>query len=114
MAATVTEYIQSFPAETRQRLQAIRDVVLQEIPEAEEVIKYDMPMYVYKGNLVGFAAWKKHIGLYPVTPAMEASLPELTTYPTSGKGTVQFLHTKPLPLDLIRKIVQYRRGELTS
>lgn len=111
---TITEYIESFAPETRERLEAIREVIKQEVPQAEEAIKYDMPMFVYKGNLVGVASWKKHIGLYPVTSAMLVALPELSEYPTSGKGTVQFPHNKPLPLELIRKIVQYRLNEVES
>lgn len=114
MISTITEYIESFSPETGKRLQAIREVFTQEVPQVEEAIKYDMPMFVYKGNLIGVAAWKKHIGLYPVSSAMITALPEISDYPTSGKGTVQFPHNKPLPLELVRRIVQYRLQEVSG
>jgi uncharacterized protein YdhG (YjbR/CyaY superfamily) len=70
-----------------------------------------MPTFVLHGNLVYFAAWKRHISLYPITAEMEASLQELTDYTTSGKGTVQFPYDRPLPLPLIRTIVACRVRE---
>lgn len=108
---TIDEYINSFPIEVRKILQDLRQAIKEGAPDAEESIKYRMPTFTLHGNLVYFAAWKKHIGFYPITSAMEASIKELSTYKTSGKGTIQFPIDQPLPLPLIRKIVEFRVKE---
>jgi uncharacterized protein YdhG (YjbR/CyaY superfamily) len=108
---TIDEYIQSFPQAVREQLQELRQTIKEVAPAAEEAIKYQMPTFVLHGNMVYFAAWKKHISLYPITAEMEASLEELTRYKTSGKGTIQFPLDQPLPLPLIRKIVAFRVQE---
>ncbi|MBC7811817.1 MAG: DUF1801 domain-containing protein [Burkholderiales bacterium] len=111
---TIDEYINSFPEAVRERLQTLRKLVKEEVPDAQEAIKYGMPTFVFHGNLVLFAGWKKHIALYPVTTEMEASIEELASYKTSGKGTIQFPMNQPLPLPLIRKIVAFRVREHLS
>ena len=108
---TVDEYVNTFPDEVRNMLQMIRQTIRDVVPEAEEKIKYNMPTFVFHGNLVYFAAWKKHIALYPITSEMEASIAELSVYKTSGKGTIQFPIGQPLPLPLIRTIVEFRVRE---
>jgi uncharacterized protein YdhG (YjbR/CyaY superfamily) len=108
---TIDEYIQSFPPTVQERLHQLRQTIKDVAPDAEEAIKYQMPTFVLHGNLVYFAAWKRHISLYPITAEMEASLQELTDYTTSGKGTVQFPSDRPLPLPLIRTIVTCRVRE---
>jgi uncharacterized protein YdhG (YjbR/CyaY superfamily) len=108
---TIDEYINAFPEDVRPVLQTLRQTIREEAPDARETIKYGMPTFTLNGNLVYFGAWKKHIGLYPVSTAMEASIEELSTYKTSGKGTIQFPINQPLPLPLIRKIVQFRVKE---
>ncbi len=108
---TIDEYINAFPKEVRTVLQTLRQTIKEEAPDAEETIKYGMPTFTLHGNLVYFGAWKKHIGFYPITAAMEASIQELSAYKTSGKGTIQFPLNQPLPLPLIRKIVQFRVKE---
>ena len=108
---TIDEYIGSFPDEVRTILQQLRQAIKAAAPEAEEAIKYGMPTFTLHGNLVYFAAWKKHIGLYPITSEMEASLSALSAYKTSGKGTIQFPLDRPLPLALIRDIVRIRVAE---
>ncbi len=95
----------------KERLQELRQVIKSVAPEVEEAIKYQMPTFLWHGNLVYFAAWKKHISLYPITAEMETSLEELAHYKTSGKGTVQFPNDQPLPFDLVRKIVEFRVKE---
>jgi uncharacterized protein YdhG (YjbR/CyaY superfamily) len=104
---TIDEYIQSFPPTVQERLHQLRQTIKDVAPDAEEAIKYQMPTFVLHGNLVYFAAWKRHISLYPITAEMEASLQELADYTTSGKGTIQFPYDQPLPLALIRMIVAY-------
>ena len=108
---TVDEYILAFPEPVRTKLQELRLLIKDAVPEAEETIKYGMPTFTLHGNLVYFAAWKKHIGLYPITAAMEATLDELAAWKTSGKGTIQFPLDQPLPLPLIRSIVALRVRE---
>ncbi len=103
---TIDAYIAGFPEDIQQMLQAIRETVQKAAPEAEETIKYDMPTYVLNGNLVFFAAFKKHIGFYGV-PTGNAAFPELSAY-KEGKGSVQFPFDQPMPLELIEKIVKYR------
>ena len=79
-------------------------------PDAEETIKYQMPTFTLKGNLVHFAAFKKHIGFYPVPTGIEKFKNELSVY-ESGKGSVQFPLDKPIPYGLISKIVKFRVKE---
>ncbi len=108
---TVDAYIDSFPENIRHILETLRQTIKEEVPQATEAIKYGMPTFIYHGNLVYFAAWKKHIGFYPITLEMEESIEELSDYKTSGKGTIQFPYNQPLPLPLIRTIVQFRVRE---
>lgn len=107
----VDEYIASCPEALRDRLEELRRAIRDEAPGAEEAIKHHLPTYIYHGNLVYFAAWKKHISLYPITSEMEATIAALDHYATSGKGTIQFPHDQPLPLAVIRKIVKMRVTE---
>jgi uncharacterized protein YdhG (YjbR/CyaY superfamily) len=109
---TIDEYIGSFPEKVRDILQALRQTIKEEVPEVQETIRYKMPTFMLNGTyLIYFAAWKKHISLYPYTSAMEASFIEAAAYKTSGKGTIQFPIDQPLPLPLIRKIVRFRVKE---
>ena len=104
------EYISLFPKETQVLLKQMRATIKEVAPDAEEAIKYQMPTFVLKGNLVHFAAFKNHIGFYPVPTGIEKFKKELAPYKTS-KGAVQFPLDKPLPLALIRKIVKFRVAE---
>ena len=79
-------------------------------PKAEELISYQMPAYKYKGVLVYFAAFEKHIGFYATPTGHAAFKNELSDYKT-GKGSVQFPLTEPLPLDLVKRIVEFRVKE---
>lgn len=109
--ATIDAYIASFPAVVQETLHLLRQTIKEVAPEAKEAIKYGMPTFVFHGNLVYFAAWKKHIGFYPITSEMEASIPELAAYSTSGRGTIQFPLSQPLPVSLVQKIVAARVEE---
>lgn len=73
-------------------------------------ISYQIPTFTLKGNLVHFAAYKKHVGFYPTSSGIRAFRRELSTYDTA-KGTVRFPIDKPLPLKLIGKIVKFRVAE---
>jgi uncharacterized protein YdhG (YjbR/CyaY superfamily) len=107
---SIDEYITSFPEEVQKKLQALRAAIKAAAPEAEETISYQIPAFTLKGNLVYFAAYKNHIGFYPTSSGIQAFKQELSIY-ESSKGTVKFPVGKPLPLDLISKIVQFRAAE---
>jgi uncharacterized protein YdhG (YjbR/CyaY superfamily) len=107
---SIDEYIASFPEEIQKKLQALRATIKATAPEAEETISYQIPTFTLKGNLVYFAAYKNHIGFYPTSSGIEAFKQDLSIY-ESSKGTVKFPIGKPLPLDLISKIVRFRVAE---
>lgn len=106
-AETIDEYIASFPKDIQKKLKEIRTAIRKAAPDAEEKISYAIPTFAQHGNLVHFAAFKKHIGFYPSPRGIEAFKEELSKY-EGGKGTVQFPLDEPLPLDLITKIVTFR------
>lgn len=107
---TIDEYIATFPEETQKTLEALRATIRAAAPDAEECISYNMPAFALHGNLVYFAAAKNHIGLYPTSSAIAAFQQDLSAYEGS-KGTVKFPLDQPLPMDLIRRIVQFRVAE---
>lgn len=106
----IDEYIAGFPDDIQELLIRIRLTIKEAAPEAEETIKYQMPTFRLHGNLVYFAAYKNHIGFYPVPSGIEAFKGELSVY-KQGKGSIQFPLNKPIPFDLIRRIVQFRVEE---
>jgi uncharacterized protein YdhG (YjbR/CyaY superfamily) len=110
---TIDEYIDSFPANMQAILQEMRAAIKEAAPEAEEAISYQMPTFKLNGNLVHFAAFKKHIGFYPTPSGIDAFRDELAPYGVS-KGTIRFDLDKPIPLDLVQKIVIYRVVEQTG
>ena len=107
---TIDDYIADFPPEVQEILNKIRTIIKNAAPGAAETIKYRMPTFTLNGNLVHFAAYKKHIGFYPVPSGIEQFKQELAEY-EGGKGSVQFPLDKPIPFDLIRKIVEFRVAE---
>jgi len=107
---TIDEYINTFPDDVRTILNELRQTIKEVAPEAEETINYQIPTFTLHGNLVHFAAFKNHIGFYPAPSGMEAFKKELSAY-KGAKGSVQFPVDQPLPLPLIRKIVEYRVKE---
>jgi len=107
---TISEYINSFPEDTAQKLRTIRKITNKNAPQATEVISYNMPAFKLNGIVVYFAAFKKHVGFYPLPSAIKSFRKELTKYKTS-KGAIQFPLDKPLPVALISKIIKYRVKE---
>jgi len=107
---SIDQYIRGFPEEIRALLEEVRITIRKAAPGATETIKYAMPTFVLNGNLVHFAAFKNHIGFYPVPSGIDAFKKELSVY-KGAKGSVQFPLDKPLPLDLITKIVNFRVQE---
>jgi uncharacterized protein YdhG (YjbR/CyaY superfamily) len=105
---TVDDYIAAYPTEIQERLQQIRSIVFEYAPEAVEYFSYGMPAYKHNGRqLLYFAAFKQHIGVYAMPECMETFERELAAY-RHGKGSIQFPYNQPLPLYMIRQIVEYR------
>src|SRR5450759_2229844 len=100
------EYKTGFPEETQILLERIRAAVKKAAPQSEEVISYGMPAFKLNGMLVWFAAHTKHIGFYPGASGIETFKKELSIF-KNAKGSVQFPFDKPLPLDLVTKIVEF-------
>ena len=107
---TIDEYIAGFPENVRDILEELRQVIRKAAPQAEEAMRYGIPTFRLNGNLVHFAAFKNHIGFYPIPSAIETFKEELSPY-KQVKGSVQFPIDKPIPYDLIQKIVEYRVEE---
>lgn len=107
---TIDEYIAGFPADIQARLQQIRQTIREAAPDAQEAIKYQMPTFTLKGNLVHFAAFKHHIGFYPAPSGIERFQDQLAEY-KGAKGSVRFPLDQPIPFDLITEIVRFRVKE---
>jgi len=108
---TVSEYIQSFPKDVQSLLEKMRQTIQKAAPGAVEAISYQMPTFKLNGkNLVHFAAFKSHIGFYPIPSGIEAFKKELVPY-KQGKGSAQFPFDKPIPYGLVKKIVAFRVKE---
>lgn len=103
---TIEEYIAAQKEEVRPYLNQVRDTLRETLPLAEERISWSMPTYWYKHNIIHFAAFKNHIGLYPGSEGVEYFAEKLTDYKTS-KGAIQFPYSKPLPLSLIVEIAKW-------
>ena len=110
----IDEYIALFPDDVQKKLRDVRAIIKSAAPEATEAISYQMPTFKLHGNLVHFAAFKNHIGFYPAPQGIEKFQAELSKYKGS-KGAVQFPIDQPVPLDLIRRMVEYRvQGNLAN
>ncbi|QSF46713.1 iron chaperone [Paenibacillus tianjinensis] len=107
---SIDEYIAKAAPEVKDLLERVRQVIQEAAPEAKEKISYQMPTFELHGNLVHFAAFKKHIGFYPAPQGIEAFQEELSGY-KGAKGSVQFPLDQPLPFDLIGRIVKFRAAE---
>ena len=107
---SIDEYIATFPEEIQKKLEEVRATIKTAAPEAKEKISYQIPTFTLYGNLVHFAAFKNHIGFFPTSSGVQSFKHELSQYETS-KGTIKFPLDKPLPLDLISKITEYRVAE---
>ena len=103
---TIEEYISRQPEQARGYLRRMNEVIKAALPDAVEKISWSMPTYWKKYNLIQFAAFKKHVGLYPGPQAVEAFADRLAGYKTS-KGAIQFPYDRALPLELIREIAQW-------
>jgi uncharacterized protein YdhG (YjbR/CyaY superfamily) len=106
----IDEYIAGFPPDVQKLLKEMQATIQEAAPDAQEKISYRMPTFYLNGNLVHFAAFKNHIGFYPAPRGIEAFAQELAAY-KGAKGSVQFPLDQPLPLDLVRRIVEFRAAE---
>ena len=107
---TIDDYIGTFTLEVQKILQNLRATIREVAPGAEEAIRNGIPTFRLHGNLVHFAAFKNHIGLYPGPSAIDAFRNDLSSY-TLSKGTIQFPIKKTIPFGLVRRIVEYRATE---
>lgn len=110
IAKNIDEYIAAFTPAIQKLLQQMRKTIQKAAPKAEETINYGIPTFTLNGNLVHFAGYKNHIGFYPAPSGILAFKKELSVY-AGAKGSVQFPVDKPLPLDLVKQIVQFRVAE---
>ena len=109
-ASDVEAYIAAFPVDVAKRLSAMRATIRAQAPLATERIGYGIPTFYLNGNLVHFAGFAQHVGFYPGPTGIAAFAAALKRY-KQGKGSVQFPHNEPLPLELVGRIVQFRVGE---
>ncbi|GHV00412.1 hypothetical protein FACS189483_10470 [Spirochaetia bacterium] len=107
---TIDEYIASFEPEIQRTLIEIRNFIKNEVPDATEKMSYGMPTFYQNGNLVHFAAFKDHYGFFPSPSGIDAFEEELAPY-RSGKGTLRFSMDKPIPWEIVKKVLQFRVQE---
>ena len=108
----IHQYLSAFPKDIQNILQKVRQTISMAAPEVIESINYQMPTFKLNGkNLVHFAVWKNHIGFYPTPSGIEFFKKELSAHKWA-KGSVQFPIDKPIPYDIIEKIVIFRKKEL--
>lgn len=100
------EYIAAQDESVRPRLQCLRAIIHEAIPDAEERISWSMPTFWKGTNLIHFAVFRKHIGLYPGEEAVAAFAEQLTDFDVN-KGTIRLYHDQELPEALIREIAQW-------
>src|SRR5665647_596239 len=106
----IDDYIAMFPKNVQHKLNELGSAIKESAPEAEEAISYVMPTFELNGNLVHFAAYKRHIGFYPTHSGILAFEEKLSVYKHS-KGAVQFPIDGPIPLDMVREMVRFRVKE---
>lgn len=109
---SIDEYQSTLPEETRERLQSIRKAIHEIVPEVEEVISYQIPCFKFKGYLIYYSAYTKHISLsYPYSKELLAKFESQLKDLSVSKSAIQFPNNAPLPLDLIKGIVSFRVQE---
>lgn len=106
--STIDAYILNYPKPVQAILRKIRLTIRKVAPNATEAMSYGIPTFKLHGNLVHFAAYKKHIGFYPGSAAIRTFLKEIEKKYTWSKGTIQFPLDKPIPYGLVQKITRFR------
>ena len=107
---SIDEYIATFPEDTQKILEEIRATIKAAAPDAKEKISYQMPTFYLNGNLIHFAAFKNHIGIYPTPSGTQAFKDEISMY-QGAKGSIRLPIDEPMPLELIGRIVKFRVAE---
>ena len=112
-ARTAAEYIANFPPPARTALRNVRSAIKKALPGASEVISYGIPAFKVDGRtVIYFAGWKEHYSLYPVTRRLTEKFKDaLGPYEVSGKGTVRFPLSAPVPTKLIAAMAKFRARE---
>jgi uncharacterized protein YdhG (YjbR/CyaY superfamily) len=110
---TIQAYIAGFPPDVQKQLKKLRSVIRKAAPGAQETIKYEIPTYVLNGNLIYFAAFKKHISIFPRTKGMNALKEKIASY-EAGRGTLRFPLDAPIPFDLIAELTAVRVREQSA
>lgn len=106
----IDDYINQFPMEIRTKLIELNNLIKDIVPEATEKFSYGMPTYYYYRNLVHFTVNKNHIGFYPAPSGVSYFLTLTDKYQTS-KGAIRFDKANELPIDIIRKVIEFRKKE---
>ncbi len=107
---TIDEYITTFPKEVQVTLETVRQTIHKAVPEAEEVISYQIPAFKYHGFILYFSGYANHFSISSPPPTLDVFKDELANYKVS-KSTVQFPYDQPVPKELISKIAKYRAQE---
>jgi uncharacterized protein YdhG (YjbR/CyaY superfamily) len=110
---TVNEYIAGFPPGVRNVLKIVRSTIRKALPDADEAISYGIPTFRRHGSsLIYFAGWKEHFSIYPSTARLAAAFKkELARYEVSGKGTIRFPLSEPVPVKLLAALAKFRGKE---
>ncbi|MEJ2287781.1 MAG: DUF1801 domain-containing protein [Deinococcales bacterium] len=106
-ATTIDEYIAGFPEPVQTKLEALRRTIRRAVPQANEAIQYGIPAFELRGNLVHFGVFGDHIDFYPVASGTETFARDLASY-RLGRNSARFPLDRPLPLELISRIVRSR------
>lgn len=110
----IDEAIAAAPEAARERMRELRQWIREEAPASQELISYGIPTFDLQGrHLIHFAGYPNHVGVYPTPHGIAAFETELATY-AQGKGSVQFPHDRPLPEDLIRRMVRHQLALVLS
>lgn len=109
---TIDQYIAQFSPDVQKKLQALRACIQQAAPAATEAMRYGLPTFRTSKNLIHFGAYDHHIGVYPAPQAIAEFATELARYQT-GKGTLQFPLDEELPLDLVKRITEFRLKQVS-
>lgn len=109
---TIDEYHVTFSSDQQKRMNTIRKLILEIVPDAEQMISYQIPCFKYRGYLIYYSAYSRHISLsYPYSEAFLACFRDKLKGYKVSKSAIQFPHNEPLPLDLIRDIITFRKKE---
>jgi uncharacterized protein YdhG (YjbR/CyaY superfamily) len=110
---TVNEYIEGFPPGVRDVLKTVRSTIRKALPDTEEAISYGIPTFRRHGSsIMYFAGWKEHFSIYPSTARLAAAFKkELAPYEVSGKGTIRFPLSEPVPVKLLAALAKFRGKE---